>query len=475
MHTLEYTFLDGLIHPAQLQTALAHAPQTCRLASFSTIAIPLQSGTDEQAAAEGDALAGQMNRYAATGESAVDISTLLLQGGAHAEWTAFARELNALSDTVSYPYHQIRSRGKIVHASAPAPEIRFSTLHKRNRICLETTPHHEYGLYGCDFGLVVPTEGRPSGHIHLFAGGGGGILGGSPALAPRPAAWLGLYSCDDAIRAARHLLDLNATHGEPDNPRKRRLKSLIATRGIDWIGERLRQTGLTPFTGQPPVFRSSGEWSGDTDANELLIPVPSGTIADEPGYLLSAALQEHLPLLQQRIRLTPQGHLRLHPADRATARLLHERLKTHATHTPLSIASVACRGLPHCKRTRSAASDIRKETTATLDALLAACGLAREPISFRISGCPNGCSRPLFAELALTGRAEGIYDLFAGGSRQGDRTARLLRKALPIAEFPGYMEPLLHLYAAQKRQQPGLTFGDWILHHIDRTENSGGA
>lgn len=475
MHTLEYSFLDGLIHPAQLQTALAHAPQACRLASFSTIAIPLQSGTDEQAAAEGDALAGAMNLHAAAGERAADISTLLLQGNAHAEWTAFARQLNALSEPVSYPYHQIRNRGKIVHASAPSPETRFAALHKRNRICLETPPHHEHGLYGCDFALVVPKNDRPGGHIHLFAGGGGGIHGGSPALAPRPASWLGLYPCGEAVRAAQHLLDLNAAHGEPDNPRKRRLKSLIATRGLDWIGDRLRQAGFTPFLGHAPIFLSSGEWSGHGDADELLIPVPSGTLADTPGYPLATALQEHLPLLQQRIRLTPQGHLRLHPEDRNTARLIHARLKTPDGHTPLSIASAACRGLPHCKRAQAAASSIKQETAAALDALLAACGLAREPISFRISGCPNGCSRPLFAELALIGRAEGIYDLFAGGSRQGDRTARLLRKALPIAEFPGYMEPLLHLYAAQKRQQPGLTFGNWILQHIDRMENSGGA
>ncbi len=397
MYTLEYPFLDGLIHPAQLQAALDHAPQGCRIASFSTIAIPLRSETIEQAIAEGDSLAADMNRYATEGASAADISTLLLQSTAQEEWTAFARRLNALSEPVSFPYHQIRSRGKIIHSSSPSPENRFAALHKRNRICLETPPHLEHGLFGCDFGFVAHTQGQPSGHIHLFAGGGGGIYGGSPALAPRPASWLGLYTCEEAIRAAQQLLAINAEHGETENPRKRRLKSLIATRGLDWLGEQLRRAGFTPYCGQPPVFRTSGEWSGDGDTDELLIPAPSGAIADEPGYPLSTALREHLPRLRHRLRLTPQGHLRLHPEDRATARLLHARLHTSSSPTPLAHASVACRGLPICKRARAAASTIRKETAAVLDTLLAESGLAHEPISFRISGCPNGCSRPMFA------------------------------------------------------------------------------
>lgn len=475
MYTLEYTFLDGLIHPAQLQAALNHAPQDCRIASFSTIAIPLHGETSERAIEEGDTLAADMNRYATEGASAADISTLLLQSEEQEKWTAFARRLNPLSEPVSFPYHQIRSRGKIVHSSSPSPESRFAALHKRNRICLETPPHQEHGLYGCDFGFVVPKQGQPSGHVHLFAGGGGGIHGGSPALAPRPASWLGLYTCEEAIRAAHRLLEINAEYGEPDNPRKRRLKSLIAARGIDWIGEQLRRAGFSPFRGQPPIFRTSGEWSGDGDTDELLIPVPSGAIADEPGYTLSTALREHLPRLQRRLRLTPQGNLRLHPEDRTTAHLLHARLHTSASQTPLAVASVACRGLPMCKRARAAASTIRRETAAVLDALLAECGLAHEPISFRISGCPNGCSRPMFAELALIGRSEEIYDIFAGGSRQGNRTARLLRKALPLAELPGLLLPLLHRYAADKRLQPCLEFGDWILCRMEQAEPSGDA
>ena len=43
----------------------------------------------------------------------------------------------------------------------------------------------------------------------------------------------------------------------------------------------------------------------------------------------------------------------------------------------------------------------------------------------RMSGCPNGCSRPYVAEIALTGRAPGKYNLYLGGGFHGERLNRL--------------------------------------------------
>jgi len=37
----------------------------------------------------------------------------------------------------------------------------------------------------------------------------------------------------------------------------------------------------------------------------------------------------------------------------------------------------------------------------------AAHGLRDEPITLRITGCPNGCARPYLAEIALIGKAPG--------------------------------------------------------------------
>lgn len=231
-------------------------------------------------------------------------------------------------------------------SSDPQPEGRFSALHKRARICLEEAPHHEFGLFSCDLGFVVPKGGHPEGGVHLFAGGGGGIQGGSAALAPRAASWLGRYSLPEAVKAAGVLTALNEQFGEPDNPRKRRLKSLFASRSLDWVLNELKNAGLYPGEGEQPEFSSSGEWSRNDFYNGLLVALPSGSLEDTPEYAVASAWRRVVPFLTSPVRITPRGNLRLHPADRCVAERIKVLLRGSRHFPPLSIESCSCRGLP---------------------------------------------------------------------------------------------------------------------------------
>ena len=100
-------------------------------------------------------------------------------------------------------------------------------------------------------------------------------------------------------------------------------------------------------------------------------------------------------------------------------------------------------------------------------------GLDDEPVVFRISGCPNGCSRPLFAELAMVGRSEGVYDVFAGGRAQGDRTAFLLRRAVPLGEVRKLFRELFRQFALAKGENEEWTFGEWVFEEIMSGETGG--
>ncbi len=59
-----------------------------------------------------------------------------------------------------------------------------------------------------------------------------------------------------------------------------------------------------------------------------------------------------------------------------------------------------------------------------LDGPLRRHGLENEPLSVRITGCPNGCARPFLAEIALVGKAPERYNLYLGGD--GLEESRLL-------------------------------------------------
>ncbi len=473
MYTFDYSFDGGWIHPGQLSLLLEYSRQDWRIMSFSTLSISVDAGGDD-ASPERDmhALAMELNRYARQSERGVDVSSLLLHGEYASKWEDFACRLNAIATSVSFPFYEIRHGQERIFSMAKDPAARFQALHKRNKISLETPPHHEFGLYSCDLAFVVPEGRQQDNVVHLFAGGGGGIFGGSPALAPRRASWLGLFTCDEALSVSKYLLELNETWGETANPRKRRLKSLFATRGEDWVHARLSEAGFRILTGHEPGFLSSGELSRAEEYNRGLLFVSGGKLADTPEYPLASFLTQLLPRLTYPLRITPQGNLRIHPEDaRANRDLLHDFSTLYAEFaSPLRVASLACRGLPICKRAKALSSRILTSTSALLDNLLRPYGLAGVSLIFRISGCPNGCSRPLFAELSLVGRTKSTYDLFAGGSPRGDRAARLFRKAVRIDELPEVLSPLFREWAEARQEVPDLSFGDWIFPCIPETD-----
>ena len=64
-----------------------------------------------------------------------------------------------------------------------------------------------------------------------------------------------------------------------------------------------------------------------------------------------------------------------------------------------------------------------------------------------MTGCPNGCARPLMAELAFVGRAPGKYQLYLGGNAAGTRLGRLYKESVKNEEFASELRPLFERFA----------------------------
>jgi sulfite reductase (NADPH) hemoprotein beta-component len=96
-----------------------------------------------------------------------------------------------------------------------------------------------------------------------------------------------------------------------------------------------------------------------------------------------------------------------------------------------------------------------------LETLLDRHGLLQTPILLRISGCPNGCSRPYLGEIALTGKAPGRYNLYLGADFAGQRLNRLYRENVGAADIPSILDPLFARYAEARGE--GERFGDFLL------------
>jgi sulfite reductase (NADPH) hemoprotein beta-component len=95
-----------------------------------------------------------------------------------------------------------------------------------------------------------------------------------------------------------------------------------------------------------------------------------------------------------------------------------------------------------------------------IEAILERNQLLAEPITIRISGCPNGCSRPYVSEIALTGRAPGKYNLYLGGGFHGERLNVLHSENIGEERILEILAEKLSAYATGRRS--GEPFGDFV-------------
>ena len=76
-----------------------------------------------------------------------------------------------------------------------------------------------------------------------------------------------------------------------------------------------------------------------------------------------------------------------------------------------------------------------------------------------MTGCPNGCTRPYMAELALVGSGQNKYQLWLGGSKNLQRLAKPYFQRMEIEDLEKTIKPLLELWQKSSSKED---FGDFI-------------
>ena len=80
-------------------------------------------------------------------------------------------------------------------------------------------------------------------------------------------------------------------------------------------------------------------------------------------------------------------------------------------------------------------------------------------ILFRMTGCPNGCTRPYMAELALVGSGQNKYQLWLGGSKNLQRLAKPYLQRMELDDLEKTLKPLFNLWKDNKSDND---FGDFV-------------
>jgi sulfite reductase (NADPH) hemoprotein beta-component len=183
-----------------------------------------------------------------------------------------------------------------------------------------------------------------------------------------------------------------------------------------------------------------------------------------PGWALRTALREIAEMHTGDFRITTSQNLTIsgvtpEQKPKIEAILAKHGLVNENERSGLRLNSLSCVALPTCGLALAESERVLPSAIEKFEAVLAEAGLSDQPISLRITGCPNGCARPYLAEIAFSGRAPNKYALYIGASYNGTRLNRLLSPSITIDDGVKLLTPIIHRYVAERL--PGEGFGDF--------------
>ncbi len=193
--------------------------------------------------------------------------------------------------------------------------------------------------------------------------------------------------------------------------------------------------------------------------------IENGRIADVGDVRSRTGLRRIVDEIRPQVRLTAQQNVILadiDPGDRSRVeQLLSEHGIAPVDSIPRAIRyAMACPAIPTCGLAVAEAERALPGLIRQLAAMLGELGLEDERISFRMSGCPNGCSRPYLGDVGFVGTTLGKYDVMLAGDFDGTRLNRLYAPNVPIAEIPALLRPIFVEFRSERRSGEG--FGDWV-------------
>lgn len=395
--------------------------------------------------------------------------------GRQAQVQQFADELSDTLLPATKAYHEIWLNGDKVYSGKKEVEEKEplygdSYLPRKFKVGITLPRDNSIDLYTQDIGLIAIFDGnnRIEG-FNVVVGGGMGMNHRKPETFPRLGDHLGYIPKDKVVEAVKGIIEIQRDHGNRKNRKQARMKYLIH----DWGLEKFRSKLIDRIGFEPEPFRKIPDfeldlylgWNKQSDGNWFLgLSIENGRIKDEGKLQLKTALKKLVEQYRTGVRLTPNQNVLLTDVREEDKSGIDELLRGHGVLPDDELSnlikfSMACPALPTCGLAIAESERVLPAIIRELDDVVRELGLGDEKLSVRMTGCPNGCSRPYVADIAFVGRSLDKYTIFVGGDPSGTRLNEEYKDLVPREELVEEVRPLLVHFKENRRDKE--SFGDF--------------
>ncbi|MBS3667844.1 assimilatory sulfite reductase (NADPH) hemoprotein subunit [Vreelandella boliviensis] len=396
------------------------------------------------------------------------------QSGLHAQIYRLSTQISERLMWRSSAYAEIWLGEERVHHLGGDEEEPFYNhyyLPRKFKVALAIPPENDCDVLANDIGLIAIIEDGQLAGFNVAVGGGMGMTYGNTATYPRLAEIAGFVPAERIVDACEAIAAIQRDHGCRTERSHARFKYTLDDHGMAWFLERFAEYHGSPMEpAREYHFTHNGDrfgWQeGENGKRHLTLMIQSGRIADFEGYSLRTALREIANMHTGEFRVTCNQNLIIanvtpEQQDRIQAVVEQYGLDDGSRSTPLGRNAMSCVAFPTCALAMAESERYLPSLVSELDALMARHDLSETPINVRVTGCPNGCARPFLAEIGLTGKAIGKYNLYLGGDERGQRMNRLYLENIDTATIIDHLDPMLERYVAERKAAEG--FGDFLV------------
>lgn len=397
------------------------------------------------------------------------------QSEIHGEVYEWARKISDHLDPRTRAYHEIWLDGEKVLDSRDneeqEPIYGPVYLPRKFKIGVAVPPSNDVDVFSQDLGFIAVIEGGQLKGFNVTVGGGMGMTHGDPLTYPQVGKVIGFCTPEQTIEVAEKTVMIQRDYGDRAVRKHARFKYTIDDRGIDWfVNELSSRLGYKLEEARPFQFDHNGDrygWvKGSNGKWHFTLFIQNGRIKDEPDYPLMTGLREIAGIHTGDFRLTANQNLVIanitsHKKKKVMELIQKFGLTDGANDSALRRNSMACVALPTCGLAMAESERYLPSLLDKIEPILEENGLREEDIVIRMTGCPNGCARPMLAEIAFIGKAPGKYNMYLGGGFSGNRLNKLYKENIGETEIVDSLRAIIAHYAKDRHE--GEHFGDFVI------------